>query len=212
MQKWTFVFLLGMIFLQSSAQTSNSQKSGPLKSTILRNVLLIDGTGTPARKTNVHFTGPTIDYIGSENRNADDTIDLDGQFVLAPGFIDTHSHIVGSLEKYPEALADVSQGVTTIVSGQDGYGSYVDSIKAGIARKPVAVNIATYTGHTDLREKVMGKDRLNKPATEKEIAAMQAILLSELKKGSLGLSTGLEYEGAYFSSENEVIFGAKTLT
>ncbi|MEI8073366.1 MAG: amidohydrolase family protein [Bacteroidota bacterium] len=210
MKKWTITFLLGMIFFNVTAQTPNIQKPEHIKSTILRNVWLIDGTGTPARKTNVHFTGPTIDYIGSENLNATDTFDVNGLFVLAPGFIDTHSHIVGSLEKYPEALADVSQGVTTIVSGQDGYGSYVDSIKAGIARKPIAINIATYTGHTDLREEVMGKNRLNQPATEKEIADMQGILLSELKKGSLGLSTGLEYEGAYFSSKNEVIQLAKT--
>jgi N-acyl-D-aspartate/D-glutamate deacylase len=212
MQKLTFSFLLGMILFNLSAQNTNLNKAPRLKPTIITNVWLIDGTGTPARKANVSFTTYMIEEVTNKpfkTENYDNVIDGNG-WVLAPGFIDTHSHIVGSLEKYPEALADVSQGVTTIVSGQDGYGSYVDSIKEGIARKPVAVNIATYTGHTDLRVKVMGKNRLNKPASEKEIADMQALLLSELKKGSLGLSTGLEYEGAYFSSKNEVIQLAKT--
>lgn len=212
MQKLTLAFLLGMILFNVSAQNTNLNKAPRLKNTIITNIWLIDGTGTPARKANVSFTENSITGVSNKPFNAEnyDTV-IDGNgWVLAPGFIDTHSHIVGSLDKYPEALADVSQGVTTIVSGQDGYGSYVDSIKAGIARKPVTINIATYTGHTELREKVMGKNQLNKPATEKEIAEMQAILLSELKKGSLGLSTGLEYEGAYFSSKNEVIQLAKT--
>ena len=212
MQKLTFAFLLGMILFKVSAQNTNLKKAPRLKTTIITNVWLIDGTGIRARKANVSFTEYSITGVSNKPFKPEDyDIVIDGNgWVLAPGFIDTHSHIVGSLEKYPEALADVSQGVTTIVSGQDGYGSYIDSIKAGIARKPVAVNIASYTGHTDLREKVMGKSRLNKPASEKEIAEMQAILLSELKKGSLGLSTGLEYEGAYFSSKNEVIQLAKT--
>jgi N-acyl-D-aspartate/D-glutamate deacylase len=158
----------------------------------------------------VRISGNKILEVGNlQPIKGEDLINGNGM-VLALGFIDSHSHIVGSLTKYPEALADLNQGVTTIVSGQDGYGSYVDSIKAGISRKPIAINVATYTGHTDLREKVMGSSQLNRPATEKEIADMQAILLSELKKGSLGLSTGLEYEGAYFSSRNEVLSLAKT--
>ncbi|MEI6086368.1 MAG: amidohydrolase family protein [Bacteroidota bacterium] len=207
MQKLTLFLLILLISLNVLAQNI---KSSDENSSLIINVQLIDGTGTPGRKASVRFLGNKILEVGNLKAiNGEMVINGNG-LVLAPGFIDSHSHIGGSLAKYPEALADLNQGVTTIVSGQDGYGSYVDSIKAGITRKPIAINIATYTGHTELREKVLGTNQMNRPATEKEISAMQAILLSELKKGSLGLSTGLEYEGAYFSSHNEVLELAKT--
>jgi N-acyl-D-aspartate/D-glutamate deacylase len=203
MQKLFYVVLFVMIALNAAAQ--NDQPSS-----LITNIRLIDGTGTPARTAAVRYAGNKILAVGDLKPLKGEPV-FDGKgLVLAPGFIDSHSHIGGSLEKYPSALADLNQGVTTIVSGQDGYGSYIDSIKAGISRKPIAINIATYTGHTGLREKVLEKNQLNRPATEKEIADMQVILLSELKKGSLGLSTGLEYEGAYFSSRNEVLALAKT--
>ncbi len=205
MRRLTLFYLVALISYNSIAQEI---KVAP--TTLITNVRLIDGTGTPSRNASVRISGNKILEVGDIKAiNGEEIINGKGM-VLAPGFIDSHSHIGGSLAKYPEALADLNQGVTTIVSGQDGYGSYVDSIKAGISRKPIAINIATYTGHTDLREKVLGSSQMNRPATENEIAAMQAILLSELKKGSLGLSTGLEYEGAYFSSRHEVLELAKT--
>lgn len=207
MQKFILSFLIVQIAWNIGAQEKQILST---KTTLITNIVLIDGMGTPGRLASVRISGNQILEVGDlKSLPGEEKIDGKG-FVLAPGFIDSHSHIGGSLAKYPEALADLNQGVTTIVSGQDGYGSYVDSIKSGIERKPIAINIATYTGHTDLREKVLGHDQLNRPATDLEIAKMQSILSSELKKGSLGLSTGLEYEGAYFSSRNEVLELAKT--
>jgi N-acyl-D-amino-acid deacylase len=176
---------------------------------LIYNVSVIDGTGTPARKASVRMEGNKIVEVGNLNAFPGETTIDGGGKVLAPGFIDTHSHIGGSLDKFPEALACINQGVTTIVSGQDGYGSYVDSIKVSMQRTPVAINIATYTGHTALRAQVMGSANLNRPANEEELEKMKGLLQSELKKGSLGLSTGLEYEGAYFSNRNEVLYLAK---
>ncbi|MBY0481503.1 MAG: amidohydrolase family protein [Chitinophagaceae bacterium] len=202
MRKIILFVLLGII--------SVSVRSQAVGTTLITNILLIDGTAIPARKAAVRFSGNKILAVGELTAGKSETV-IDGNgWVLAPGFIDSHSHVGNSLANEPEAIADLNQGVTTIVSGQDGYGSYIDSIKAGIARQPIAINIATYTGHTGLREMVLGKDHLNRAATEKEIAAMQDILSAELKKGSLGLSTGLEYEGAYFSSYQEVLQLAKT--
>jgi N-acyl-D-aspartate/D-glutamate deacylase len=85
--------------------------------------------------------------------------------VLAPGFIDSHSHLEGTLSKYPEAIAALNQGITTIIAGQDGESDPVDSIKAERERSPAAINVATYTGHTTIREMVMGTDNLGRPAT-----------------------------------------------
>lgn len=178
--------------------------------TLIRNVQLIDGMGLPARHADVRVKGNQIEAIGQLKALSGETI-IDGKGqVLAPGFIDTHSHIGGSLKKHPDALADLNQGITTIIGGQDGSGDGIDSIQAGIKKIPIAVNYATYTGHTDLREAVMGEKNLGRSATDAEIKQMQFLLEQEMRKGSLGLSTGLEYAGAYFSSRKEVIELAKT--
>jgi N-acyl-D-amino-acid deacylase len=73
---------------------------------------------------------------------------------------------------------------------------------------PVNINVATYTGQASLREIVM-KQSLSRTANADELAAMKKILIDEIKKGSLGLSTGLEYEEAFYSSRDEVIELAK---
>jgi N-acyl-D-aspartate/D-glutamate deacylase len=79
-----------------------------------------------------------------------------------------------------------------------------------MSQRKAAVNVATYTGHTTLREQVMGEEQLLRAATSAEINSMQQILAEEIKKGSLGLSTGLEYEPAFYSSKEEVMLLAKT--
>ncbi|WP_459066036.1 serine hydrolase [Flavitalea flava] len=176
---------------------------------LITHVRVIDGTGIPARSASVRIEGNKIKAIGDLVPFPGEEI-LDGENkILAPGFIDSHSHLDGSLAEYPQALAAVSQGITTIIAGQDGYSMDIDSIKAQVSRVPAAINIGTYTGHTGLRERVMGESKLNRPATGDELEKMKALLRSELKKGSLGLSTGLEYEGAYFSNRDEVLQLAK---
>jgi N-acyl-D-aspartate/D-glutamate deacylase len=172
---------------------------------LITNVQVIDGTGTPARKADVRIMDKKIIDVGALKPYLNEIVLDGGGKVLAPGFIDTHSHLEGSLESYPEGLAALNQGVTTIVAGQDGYGSWIDSIKAQIKNKPIAINVATYTGQTTLRERAMGEKNLERAATQAEIDQMKTWLQTEMEKGSLGLSTGLEYAGAYFSTQDEVL-------
>lgn len=176
---------------------------------IITNVQLIDGSGTPAKKASVRVQGRRILAVGNLQPFTGETIIDGGGKILAPGFIDSHSHLEGSLTKYPEAIAALSQGITTIVSGQDGESDPVDSIKAMIKNIPVAINVATYTGHTSIREKIMGAENLSRPATTDELEKIKQLLKDDLQKGSLGLSSGLEYEGAFYSNRNEVIELAK---
>lgn len=176
---------------------------------LIQNVKLIDGTGTKARNAAVRVEGNKILAVGDLKPFKDEkTIDGEGK-ILAPGFIDTHSHLGGYLEKYPEALAALNQGITTIISGQDGGSEPVDSLIAQIKRVPIAINLATYTGHTSLREMVMGEKDLSRTSTSIELEKMKKLLEEDLAKGSLGLSTGLEYEGAFYSNRHEVIELAK---
>lgn len=177
--------------------------------TLITNVMLIDGTGIPARKAAVRIEGDRISAVGDLQPYPGETV-IDGNGkVLSPGFIDSHSHLAGSLEKEPEALAALNQGVTTIVAGQDGDSDPVDTLKAMLKRIPPAINVATYTGQASLREMVMGADQVHRICTPEELLKMKALLAADLDHGSLGLSSGLEYEGAFYSNRDEVIELAK---
>lgn len=179
------------------------------KDILIVNIRLIDGTGAPARMADVRLRGDRIIAVGTLKAMPGDSVfDGRGQ-VLAPGFIDSHSHHLGYLRRNPDALATASQGITTIVIGQDGDGLPMDSLQVLLSGNRFAVNIASYTGHTMLRSEVMGQDDLKRPATDAELVRMRKILAEEMRRGSLGLSTGLEYEGAFYSSRSEVVSLAK---
>ena len=177
--------------------------------TIITNIQLMDGTGKPAFKASVKIIGNKIVAIGDLKPNkTDQIIDGNGK-ILAPGFIDSHSHHFGDLNKNRAGLSTSSQGITTIVIGQDGNGYPMDSLTKWMQANSVVSNVASYTGQSSLREIAMGENDLYRKATEAEIAQMKSVLASELEKGSFGLSTGLEYESAFYSSKQEVLDLAK---
>jgi N-acyl-D-amino-acid deacylase len=177
--------------------------------TIITNIQLVDGTGKPAFKASVKIIGNKIVAIGDLKPNkTDQMIDGNGK-ILAPGFIDSHSHHFGDLNKNRAGLSTSSQGITTIVIGQDGNGYPMDSLTKWMQANSVVSNVASYTGQSSLREIAMGENDLYRKATEAEIAQMKSVLASELEKGSFGLSTGLEYESAFYSSKQEVLDLAK---
>lgn len=176
---------------------------------LIINADVIDGTGTTAKKIAVRLKKDKIWEMGNLQPFVGETvIDAAGK-VLAPGFIDSHSHHFDGLEKRPEATAAVNQGITTIIIGQDGHSIPIDTILQFFQRKPVAVNVATYTGHSSLRVKTMGFRGLFRTSKPDEVQAMKGILKEEMQKGSLGLCTGLEYESAFFSNRHEVLELAK---
>ena len=155
----------------------------------IQNVKIIDGSGKPAFEGAVRVVNGKIAAIGNIQATKGEQV-LDGKgMVLAPGFIDAHSHHFGSLYSNPTGIPVTSQGVTTIVSGQDGESDPVDSIAAFINRTPIAINVATFTGHSALREQVMGEKDVYRTATPSEIESMKKLLIADMDKGSLGLST-----------------------
>lgn len=208
----TLIFLENSNVYSARDVVKNILEGNPFtlpQTSLITNVNLVDGTGASSRKASLRIVDDMISDIGNLEPFANESV-IDGNgLVLAPGFIDSHSHHDGDLEENPEALAVISQGVTTIVVGQDGSSDPMDSIAARLQLQPANINFATYTGFGSLRYEVMKND-LQRVATNSEIDSMKKILASEIQKGSLGLSTGLEYEDQFYSSEDEVISLAKT--
>ncbi len=175
---------------------------------LITNVNVIDGTGLPPFAGSVRIVNDRIRDIGALTPFQDETITDGKGKTLAPGFIDSHSHHDSGLKKKPSAIAVTSQGITTIVVGQDGGSTPIDTILSSIKQNPISVNMASYTGQAWLRKKFM-RDGVYRKATTTEIDSMKVVLAREMDKGSLGLGTGLEYEAAFYSSRDEVIELAK---
>jgi N-acyl-D-amino-acid deacylase len=176
--------------------------------TLIRNAMVIDGTGAAPRRGDVRVTGDRIVAVGTLTPVGDERQIDAGGLALAPGFIDTHSHHDRGLTTGRDALAMVSQGVTTIVIGQDGGGSELAALFTRFDREPVSVNVASYAGHGPLRRSVMGED-FKRKATSEEVERMKPLLQTEMDAGALGLSTGLEYDPGIYSDPSEVLALAK---
>ena len=178
-------------------------------STLIINARLIDGTGAPERAASVRVDGDRIVAVGELRPTAGEAmVDAKG-LVLAPGFIDTHSHAAGSIFDHPEALGAVSQGITTVVVGQDGGSVFpLSDLFTRLEKSPAALNVASYSGHGTLREIVLGEN-FRRHATASETEAMKRLLEVDLEAGALGLSSGLEYDPGIYSSRQEVIELAK---
>jgi N-acyl-D-amino-acid deacylase len=130
-------------------------------------------------------------------------VDADG-LALAPGFVDTHSHADADLAQHPDALAAVSQGITTVIVGQDGESPYpLQDFFLRLERGGAAINAASYAGFGTLRRQVLGED-FRRPAVSDEIDRMRAQLRREMAAGALGLATGLEYDPGIYSTTEEV--------
>lgn len=176
---------------------------------LIDNVQLVDGSGSPARRTSVRLMDDQIWEIGDLKPFKNEPVYNGKGQVLAPGFIDSHSHHFWAADEDPTLLAALSQGITTIVTGQDGSSEPMDTLEAVVKKQPISINVASYTGHTSLRLDAMGMAGFRRHATAAEVEKMKASLKSELEKGSLGLCTGLEYEQAFYSNRDEVLALAK---
>jgi N-acyl-D-amino-acid deacylase len=183
--------------------------SADISSHLITNVMIIDGTGAARRKGAVRIDGTVIVKVGDLNAIPGESISDGNGLVLAPGFIDTHSHADKDLFDQPGATAAVGQGITTVVIGQDGKSPYpLLSFRFDLLADPAAVNVAAYAGHNTLRREAMGDD-FQRHASPWEITVMKAMLEQELEAGALGLSTGLEYDPGIYSDTGEVISLAK---
>ena len=175
---------------------------------LLRNARVIDGTGSPWYRGDVAINGDTITRIAPAiTEPAARTIDVAGA-VVAPGFIDIHTHASRGIFQIPTADNYVRQGVTTIIEGPDGsspipLGPFLSKLEA----LKTSVNIGAFIGQGSVRSSVIGE--INRPATPKELDKMRGVVEQGMLDGAFGLSTGLFYVPGTFTSTDEVVELAK---
>ena len=180
------------------------QTQTPTYDVVLKGGRVLDGAGNPWFYGDVGIKAGRIAAIGSlGTATATRTIDVTGK-IVAPGFIDLHSHGDGGLANMTLRHAPnvVAQGITLVVVNQDGRSPRwpLRDQKALYEKQGIGPNAALMVGHGTLRSKVMGQ-RDNQLATEADIQAMQKLVDEGMADGAFGLSTGLEYRpGPFFGN------------
>lgn len=171
---------------------------------LIRNARVIDGTGAPWFRAEVALRGDTIAAIGRlDGAAAKQVIDAEG-LVLAPGFIDAHSHALAGLRRHPGAENLIRQGVTTVIEGQDGSSPLpLGAVLEEMDRLRPAVNIAFFAGHGTIRQRVMQTEM--RAPTPEELARMKELLRQAMLDGGFGLSTGLFYVPGNYAKTDEVV-------
>ena len=203
----------------------------------VRNGTVVDGTRAPRYRADIAIQGERVTAIGRVERRADVEIDATG-LVVAPGFIDAHTHDDRLMLSGADMAPKVSQGVTTVVAGNcgvslapaprgmaspvtppldllddEGHWFRFPNFAAYVEElrgRPAATNCALLVGHTTLRVGVL--DNLERPAHAREIARMRELADEALSAGAIGVSTGLYYEPASAAPTEEVIEVCRPLT
>ena len=174
---------------------------------LIRHGRIVDGSGNPAFYADVAIRAGRVVGIGKITGDAVLEIDAKG-LVVAPGFIDVHTH-AEEIDELPLGENFVRMGVTTLVLGNCGS-SALDV--AGFFRRLEATNIspnvATLIGHGTVRGKVMGGSFM-RPPTAEELEKMKGMVEQGMKDGAVGLSTGLIYLPGTFAKTEEIIELAK---
>jgi N-acyl-D-amino-acid deacylase len=180
---------------------------------IIRNALISSDGKSSTALQDVGIRGDTIANIEPSGKFlgiSDTEVDAKG-LVLTPGFIDTHSHHGSGLRKNPPSEATVSQGITTIIVGQDGGSEWpLKKYFHLLTDSPVVINLGSYSGHNTLRDHVLGNN-FKRKATQVEIDSMVTLLKKDMDAGAFGLSTGLEYDPGIYSTKDEVLQLSKVL-
>lgn len=178
---------------------------------LITNGKIIDGTGNNWYYGNVAVKDGKIIAVGRElNYSAKKTIDATG-LVIAPGFIDVHTHLEGDEAKEPTAKSFIYDGVTTCITGNCGssetdigkYLAWIDSLK-------LSINVASLIGHNDVRKAVMG--RANRDATPGEMKKMESLVEKAMMDGAVGMSTGLIYIPGTYTKTPEIVDLAKIVS
>ena len=199
----SFLGVLGLVVVSAFASAADFD-------VIIRHGRIADGSGNPAFFADVAVKDGRIIRIGGVEGTAGTEIDATG-LVVAPGFIDVHTH-ADEVAEMPLAENFLRMGVTSIVVGNCG-GSALDVGKffRDIESNKVSLNVTTLIGHNTVREAAMGGS-FDRAPTADEMAKMKSLVDQAMRDGAVGLSTGLIYLPGVFSKTEEIVELAKAVT
>ncbi len=179
---------------------------------LIKGAQVLDGSGSVAILADVAIQGDTIGFVGDSeaaNIQGEQVIDAKGYF-LSPGFVDVHTHSLGDLlspERH-ENLNYLMQGVTTVVTGNDGGGPLnIGETLALFDKQGIGTNAVLLCGQGSLRKQVM--DMSDAVPSRDQMEEMKKIVSQAMDEGAFGMSTGLYYTPGNFSQTEEVIELAK---
>lgn len=171
---------------------------------LIRNGRVIDGSGNPWVAADVAINGDRIVAVGNlSGSQGRQTIDATG-LVVAPGFIDPHTHAIRGIFDVPTAESALLQGVTTLTEGNDGSSPYpVGAHLAEIEALGISPNWGIFVGQGTVRTLVVGED--DRDASPAELQRMEQMIDTAMQEGALGISTGLFYVPGSFTPTEEIV-------
>jgi N-acyl-D-aspartate/D-glutamate deacylase len=190
---------------------------------VFRDVRIVDGTGAPAWVGDVAVEDgriAAVGDVGAAGGGASKTIDGGGRLVLAPGFVDTHTHDDGALLAHPGLEFKVAQGCTSLVIGNCGFSAVpfggpalwartdatwdgLDGLRDLLATRPPAANAVALVGHNTVRAVAMGEDA--REPTSAELDRMRGEVARAMEDGACGFSTGLIYRPGRYATTDEIV-------
>ncbi len=190
-------FALLLVSLLAEAQT-------PLYDLIIRGGRIVDGTGNPWFRADLALRGETIAAIGQLGQATAQRVIEAKDLIVAPGFIDIHSHARRNIFEVPSAENYVRQGVTTVIEGNDGSSPLpLKPFFDRLTQTRIAINFGSFVGQGTIRERVIGN--VDRKATLEEIEKMKEQVRLAMEQGAFGLSTGLFYVPGNYTPTEEVI-------
>lgn len=228
----SLLLVLMLFFVAIPLPHSGATSAPPEYDLVIKNGLIVDGTGRPAYRADLSVRGDRIERIAQARRipRGRRMIDASG-LVVAPGFIDMLGQSEQNLLIDPRAMSKVMQGVTTEVTGEGGsiapmnerlikededfyrrfnltvdwrtFAQYFQRVE----RQGIGLNLATFVGATQVRAYAMGYD--NRAPTSAELDEMRRLVAQAMEEGALGLSTSLQYVPARFAKTDEIVELAK---
>lgn len=179
---------------------------------LIANGNLYDGVNPVQEGVDIGITGDSIVFIGKEEKisfEAKKVIDAT-DYVVAPGFIDPHTHALGDLSDTirNSNMNYLFQGVTTVFTGSDGGGSVkIGELLSKWEDQGIGTNAVALIGHRPVRRLIMGMS--DEEPSEEELDKMKSLIAKGMEAGALGFSSGLYYAPASFAKTEEVIELAK---
>jgi len=175
---------------------------------VIRNGRIIDGTGNSWYRGDLAIKGGKIAAIGTVTGKGKREVDAK-DLIVAPGFIDVHAHIEGSVLKNPTSDNYIYDGVTSVVTGNCGGSADTLSVFFhALDSAKVSINVASLIGHNTVRK--LGIGLSDRQPTAEELQKMQGLVKAAMEQGAVGLSTGLIYLPGMYAKTEEVVALAKS--